>query len=157
MNEEQGDRLSLHRPSLTLTNYSVFSSQSCPRFTIRLHFSCRLCFIDERMEHRSGENVAKLRASVIIGGWTLFGLFFASQSYVSQVYRGGESSWTQALIAWMPCAYSWALLTPAILFLARRFPFERGRWARPLILHAVAAAFFSLFALAVYVLLRRLL
>src|SRR3989475_12165633 len=28
----------------------------------------------------------------------------------------------------MPLAYTWALATPVILWLGRRFPFERGRW-----------------------------
>jgi two-component system, LytTR family, sensor kinase len=34
--------------------------------------------------------------------------------------------------------YSWALLAPAVLYLARRFPFERERWRRSLPVHAVA-------------------
>jgi signal transduction histidine kinase len=34
--------------------------------------------------------------------------------------------------------YSWALLAPVVLYLARRFPFERERWRRSLPVHAVA-------------------
>ena len=46
----------------------------------------------------------KVEAAIIVGGWTVFGLFFASQSYLGQVYRGRDASWAQALVVWMPCA-----------------------------------------------------
>jgi LytS/YehU family sensor histidine kinase len=55
------------------------------------------------------------------------------------------------------CAFAWALLTPVILWLARRFPFTRKNWLRPLLLHITAAIFFSLFSLVVYVLVWRFL
>jgi sensor histidine kinase YesM len=122
-----------------------------------LHFDCRLCFIEERMDKSQGGKSLRHRATLIFVAWTLFGLFFASQAYLNQAYRGREASWAQSLLSWMPCAYSWALLTPAILFLARRFVFERKAWLRPLVIHVVSASFFSLFALVVYVLLRKLL
>jgi two-component system LytT family sensor kinase len=109
------------------------------------------------MKHPNGEKFYKPGALLIFIAWTLFGLFFASQSYLNQVYRGREASWSQSLLSWMPCAYSWALLTPAILYLARRLPFARRRWLRPLVSHSLLAVFFSLFALAVYVVLRKLL
>jgi sensor histidine kinase YesM len=57
----------------------------------------------------------------------------------------------------MPCGYSWAALTPAMLYLARRYPFTRNNWARPLLIHSLAAVASSVFAITVYVLLRKLL
>ena len=35
----------------------------------------------------------------------------------------------------MPLAYTWALATPVILWLGRRFPFERGRWPSSVAIH----------------------
>src|SRR5262245_37334305 len=98
-----------------------------------------------------------IRATVIIAGWTLYGLFFASQTYLNQVYWGRGASWAQCLLIWMPCAVAWMLLTPAMLYLAQRFPFAKHNWRQPLLIHTFAASFFSLFALAVYILIRKLL
>ena len=99
----------------------------------------------------------RIQAGMIIGGWTLFGLFFASQTYMGQVYRGRDASWGQALLIWMPCGFSWAVLTPGMLFLARRFRFARQNWRLPLLVHLLAAIFCSTFALIVYILVRKLL
>jgi two-component sensor histidine kinase len=104
-----------------------------------------------------GKKETRIKAIIIVAGWTLFGLFFASQSYMTQVYWGRQASWADALWIWMPCGYSWAALTPAMLYLARRFPFKRDDWVRPLLIHTLAAVASSVFATAVYVLLRKLL
>jgi two-component system, LytTR family, sensor kinase len=97
------------------------------------------------------------RAAIIVGGWTLFGLFFASQSYMGQVFRGREASWGPALLVWMACAFCWAVLTPGMLYMARRFPLRREGWPRTLAAHLLAALLFSPVALAIYVGVRRLL
>jgi two-component system, LytTR family, sensor kinase len=102
-------------------------------------------------------NDNRIKAAIIIGGWTLFGLFFASQTYLTQIYWGREASWSQALWVWLPCGYSWAALTPGMLHLARRFPFARNDWLRPLLIHFLAAVSVSFVATAVYVVIRKLL
>jgi two-component system, LytTR family, sensor kinase len=98
-----------------------------------------------------------LQGSLIIGVWTLYGLFFASQSYLNQSFFGREVRWGQTLVIWMICSFAWALLTPFILWLARRFPFARKNWLAPLLVHCTAAIFFSLFSLVVYALIWRFL
>ena len=57
----------------------------------------------------------------------------------------------------MSCASAWALLTPGMLFLARRFPLRREGWPRSLAAHLLAASFCSAFALVIYLAVRRLL
>ena len=57
-------------------------------------------------------------------GWTVYGLFFAIQSYFRQAYFGYNADFQKNLVIWLTCAYSWASLTPLILVLARRFPFN---------------------------------
>lgn len=108
------------------------------------------------MLRRSVKNGGRT-AAIVVAGWTLFGLFFASQTYMTQVYWGREASWAEVLWVWMPCGYSWAALTPAMLYLARRFHFKRGDWLRPLLIHSLAAVASSFAATVVYVLLRKLL
>ncbi|HSE97856.1 MAG TPA: histidine kinase, partial [Blastocatellia bacterium] len=109
------------------------------------------------MRTPGARNESWIKAAMVVGGWTVFGLFFASQTYLSQVYWGRAASWTQALWIWMPCGYSWAALTPVMLGLARRFPFARHDWLRPLFIHSLAAISSSFFAVIVYVLVRKLL
>lgn len=92
--------------------------------------------------------------ALIIICWTLFGLFFASQGYLAQARLGGHIEWTRTLAVWLMCAYSWASVTPFILWLARRFPLERRSWLRSLAIHLASSAFFSVFALIIFIFLR---
>src|SRR5687767_11402775 len=83
-----------------------------------------------------------------IAGWTLLSLLISTQNYVamSASERGGPS-WLHWTLRELPVWYTWALLTPAVFFLSRRFPVvaERGgvRW-RNALLHAAAAFVFVL-------------
>jgi two-component system LytT family sensor kinase len=97
------------------------------------------------------------KAGIIFGGWTLFGLFFACQRYIERAYAGSPTSWAKVLTAWAACAYLWAALTPFVLWLARRFPFGRERWARPLLIHVGAGILISIAHLGVYLLALQLL
>jgi hypothetical protein len=87
---------------------------------------------------------------LIILCWTLFGLFFASQSYVRQAFLGRDPDWEHALTVWLTCGYAWAILTPPILFVTRRFPFNRNDWLRALAAHIPASVLFSVAALAIF-------
>lgn len=87
---------------------------------------------------------ASLRAAIILTGWTAVGLFAVAQSYASTIARGRVP--TVGPVMWIPVASTtiWALLTPPIWWLARRFPFATsGRGA------ATAVAVHSLGCLVV--------
>jgi hypothetical protein len=85
------------------------------------------------------------RPVLIFGAWTVAGVFFASQLYfLYPITSGGrEISFGRALLVNLPFYWLWALLTPAILGLARRFPLERARWKRSLAVHAGASVVLS--------------
>ena len=85
------------------------------------------------------------RPAFIFGVWTAAGVFFASQLYfLYPITSGGrEISFGRALLINLPFYWLWALLTPAILGLARRFPLERARWRRSLAVHAGASVVLS--------------
>jgi two-component system LytT family sensor kinase len=80
-----------------------------------------------------------LRAFFVIGVWTLFGVFLASQSTLAFNRREKPFSWERILLVEMAFAYIWAALTPPVLWLARRFPIERGRLPRSLTVHVLAS------------------
>lgn len=94
------------------------------------------------------------RTLFFFGIWTLFGLFFACQVYVNNAYFGRPVAFERTLVPWLSCAYIWALLTPFVIKLARRFPLERGKLLHGLSVHLFAGVIFSLLQLAVYVFVR---
>ncbi|MEO7083751.1 MAG: histidine kinase [Gemmatimonadaceae bacterium] len=69
------------------------------------------------------------RPVVAIGvSWFAFGLLWTQQSYVYDMIRGpaGSRSFVQIAGVDMTSAFIWALLTPVVLAVARRYPLRRG-------------------------------
>lgn len=95
-------------------------------------------------------NQISYKAIAIVSFWTIFGLSFATQAYLSNSYFHRGSSWWRTLSVWMICSYAWALLTPPVFWLARRFPFERGKIPLSLSVHLAAGTFFSVLSLTIY-------
>ena len=77
-------------------------------------------------------------------GWTIVGLFFASQTYLSYKYSGGQAHTGIILKLNLGDWYLWGLLAPAIIWLARRFPFERQHWVPNAAVHVMAGLGFAL-------------
>jgi two-component system, LytTR family, sensor kinase len=92
------------------------------------------------------------RLGGILAFWTLVGLAFASQFYLSSTLLGRSVTWGQAISYSLGDWYVWAFLSVPILMLARRFPPEGGAPWRTAGIHLVAALVTSL----VYVVLRAL-
>ncbi|HXG65679.1 MAG TPA: histidine kinase, partial [Blastocatellia bacterium] len=72
--------------------------------------------------------------------WTLFGVFLASQAYIAYNRREFILPWYKALFVSMTYAYTWAGLTPLILWLSRRFRIEPPHLARNISVHLLASA-----------------
>jgi len=95
---------------------------------------------------------AWLRLAGIGAFWTLVGLAFASQFYLSSTLLGRTVTWSQAIGYSLGDWYVWALLSIPVLWLARRYPPEGAHPVRTAAIHLAAALLCSL----VYVLLRSL-
>lgn len=93
-----------------------------------------------------------LRFAGIAAFWTLVGLAFASQFYLSSTLLGRSVTWGQAISYSLGDWYVWAILSIPILLVARRFPPEGAHPWRTAAVHLAAALVCSL----VYVLLRSL-
>ena len=102
---------------------------------------------------RAASSSRRLRWLFIIGFWTFFGALNGSQMYLGIRSEGMDIPLSRVfawqMLGWIP----WALLTPAVLWLGRRFPLERPGLARNLSVHAaacalVAAAHAALFTVA---------
>jgi hypothetical protein len=79
-----------------------------------------------------------LRWTLVVAGWTSAGLFFASQTYLAYKYSGGQAHLRIILRLSLADWYLWGLLAPGIIWLGRRFPLERGHWARSTGIHLIA-------------------
>ena len=84
-----------------------------------------------------------LHLSGIGAFWTLVGLAFASQFYLSSTLLGRPVTWGQAITYSLGDWYVYALLSAPSLWLARRFPPEGAHPWRAAGIHLVAAMIFS--------------
>ncbi len=91
--------------------------------------------------------------TIVLGflAWTLFGVFFALQSYVNAVYFGQSPGFGNTLAVWLICGYAWMFLTPFVVHLAERFFMTRGRVRRNLAVHFLAGSAISIFQLSVFI------
>jgi len=81
--------------------------------------------------------------------WTVFGIFFFSQSVTQKVIAHEPTPWWHYLVSWLVGVYVWALLTPLVLWLGMRFRIQRRNWVRRVGLHLMLAIAISLGQLAV--------
>ena len=70
----------------------------------------------------------------IVGCWTFLALLFTPQTYMAALRSPTPPTWGQALLASLTLFYVWAVLTPLVLWLGKRFPFERHLF-RNLLIH----------------------
>jgi two-component system, LytTR family, sensor kinase len=76
--------------------------------------------------------------------WTLFGFFFTSQlALQNQLSRNPVPFW-QIFLWQMVSGYVWFALSPLILWLTQKFPFETGKWSRSLPVHIVSGLVIAL-------------
>ncbi|HXT17402.1 MAG TPA: sensor histidine kinase [Gemmatimonadaceae bacterium] len=108
---------------------------------------------DERTARRAlddvGDEVPSVRVPAVLRNpvisqivvWTIGGLLWTQQSFTYFQLRGrlGNLTWLAVAKNDMPMAVIWALLAPAILFVARRFPIRRNGFAWRVGVYAIAA------------------
>ena len=98
--------------------------------------SGRLAFMDNRDEfdNESAQSV-RIRPAILVAVWTAPALLSSLQRWAGSELEGHPLSfWTIAASDW-PGWYLWALLTPAIFELVRRFPFNAPNRMRDVIAH----------------------
>ena len=77
------------------------------------------------------------------GFWTLIGLSFAFQFYISGAKAGMDVSWKQAVSYALGDWYVFAVLSIPVVWLAGRFDFETGNRAKSFAVHVPASLIFS--------------
>ena len=97
-----------------------------------------------------------VRAGIFTGAlfifWSIPCLLIASQLMIDAKLMDKAidplHAFSSQLLRW----WIWVPMTPVIIHLARRFPFEAGRWPRPLMQHCLAALVAALIATAAWTL-----
>ena len=88
---------------------------------------------------------------LIVGAWTFFGALIAGETYIRARAAGASLPLLVSFVWFLSWAYTWALFTPVVLWLRRRFPFERDRWVRSLVVHLAASLLIAWIGALVYV------
>jgi signal transduction histidine kinase len=76
-----------------------------------------------------------LRWLLGLTAYTMLGLLFTSQVWIDYAYARHPLTWRRAAAVALADWYLWALLTPGVIWLARRFRFDRRHWAGSLTVH----------------------
>ncbi|HEY4574820.1 MAG TPA: histidine kinase [Thermoanaerobaculia bacterium] len=84
------------------------------------------------------------RLALIFLAWTGAGLFYFTQDATRNFLWHVPIPWWRTLVSWLVGIYLSAAFTPAILWLGRRFPFERQVWLRRALIHLALSFVFSL-------------
>lgn len=79
------------------------------------------------------------RVALLFGLWTLIGLVFAAQWYFAAFRSEQPVEWSHALYVQMSWGYLWALATPLVLWLVRRFPIDKESWLRNSLMHLLTS------------------
>ncbi|MFN7919207.1 MAG: histidine kinase [Bryobacteraceae bacterium] len=82
--------------------------------------------------------------AIIFSAWLLVALYSAALTVYRTSFMPKPWSWSSALQSELTYAYLGALLTPLVIWLARRYPVARQSWIGPLAIHFFASAVFAM-------------
>src|SRR5215217_5165842 len=93
-----------------------------------------------------------VRYGLIWGVWTIVTLFYTSQAYVmsSVSTQPRRFGYGRELLGQASAGYLWALVTPLVLWLSRRYCLQRHNWLRRGTLHLVISIILSSVLLALH-------
>jgi two-component system, LytTR family, sensor kinase len=86
---------------------------------------------------------ALLRLALIWGSWTLYALFTAGQNYLSRAYSQ-RIAFTPAFLYALLDSFTWAMLTPVVLWLGARFAIQKNNCWRTVPLQILFAIVFAI-------------
>src|SRR5918997_1738168 len=91
------------------------------------------------------------RILIFTAGWGFFSFFFFFFFYFFYLQGANPRpfEWKRLFLS-QGIIYSWAILSPLIVFFAKRFRFEQRNWWRLLPAHLVAAVVFLLLHTAIH-------
>ncbi len=73
------------------------------------------------------------RWAFVFAVWTIPAVVALSYYYLNAAVTQAEQGWTYGLVSTLPNWYMWAVFTPAIIYLGRRFPVTKGNRLRNIV------------------------
>ena len=92
-----------------------------------------------------------LRWVALSGFWTFIALLYGNQTYFFMRAEGMMHQWWRIIIWQILVWNTWTALTPLILWAGRRFPIERDRWKRGVLMHLPIFAVVTFINVAVFI------
>jgi two-component system LytT family sensor kinase len=92
---------------------------------------------DEKQRRPFVKRLARL--GIIWGVWTIVALFFSTQVFMMYYSERQPIPYKQAFLVQGIGCFLWALVTPLVLWLARRFCIDRNQWVRKVALHFIVS------------------
>src|ERR1043166_1247229 len=94
---------------------------------------------------RVGELLRKRRArlALIWGIWTIVALFFIAEVFVVYYSENLPIPYAKAFLVQASACYIWALMTPLVLWLARRYRIDRHNWPQKVLLNFALSVVFT--------------
>lgn len=105
---------------------------------------------DERREDEPWWKRRWAEPALIVGVWSLIALFFCGQVYFIIRLMDKPEEWKGAFFQQVSYCALWALATPIVIYLSRRFPLERHSLRRNLPIHIVSCTVLSLILLTAF-------
>ena len=84
-----------------------------------------------------------VRFALIWGIWTIVALFFSTQVFMLYYSENLPIPYTKAFLVQGAACYLWALMTPVVLWLARRYRIDRHNWRNKVLFHVVLSVALS--------------
>lgn len=81
----------------------------------------------------------------IVGIWTLYGIWCGNQTYFEMKAMNMDHPYVRMILWGVAIGNVWSLLTPPLLFITKKFPFERPRLLSSIPVHLVTFAIICLF------------
>jgi len=82
--------------------------------------------------------------AIVFGVWTVVALVTTEQGYYTLSRTGRHVRWEQLLVGNLASCWLWALFTPPMVWVARRYRVDRTSWRRLLPLHVAFGVLFHL-------------
>jgi len=76
-----------------------------------------------------------IKTGLLFGAWTAYGILCAWQAHYWYSISKTPMSWADSFRYELTYAYLWGACTPALLWFAKRFRFEKQSWAQSLAVH----------------------
>ena len=101
---------------------------------------------------RVGELLRKrrVRLALIWGIWTIVALFFSTQVFVMYYSENLPIPYAKAFLVQASACYIWALMTPLVLWLARRYRIDRHNWPQKVLLNFGLSIVFTSAAILIH-------